>query len=77
MKRLHYSNTLTLLPMISLTYFFIISITETWTNADNKDLVNIKDFTALINSRKGEKGGVGLFVWKSVVTLPPIPLKLR
>ena len=43
---------------------FIISITETWTNAENEDLVNIKDFTALINSRKGEKGWSGINSWK-------------
>ena len=39
---------------------FIISITETRTNADDEDLVNIKSFTALINSRKGKEGRSGI-----------------
>ena len=38
-------------------------MTETRTDADNEDMVDIKGFTALINSRKSRKwGGVGLFL---------------
>ena len=46
--------------------FDILILTETWLNADNKDLFNIPNYNSYHATRHGRGGGVSIFVKASI-----------